>query len=243
MYTTEKLLKMITSHKASVRYDACEWIRVRQESSPELVRALERATYDEDIDVAERAKYALQADVHHQLAIELGIIKPDDPVTKRKLPAPVTSTGESRDSPWAAGFLGISHLILGLSLFINAISTQWLIKSRKSWPVTKGEVISATTELIHYEDGDETVPVITYRYAVSGDEYSCEIRANDRSTRWDTYAKLPVGSHVNVYYDPGHPEVCLSEFDTVRSADPWVGLLFIASGSFFIWVLIQGLRK
>jgi len=243
MYTTEKLLKMITSHKASVRYDACEWIRVRQESSPELVRALERATYDDDKEVAERAKYALQADVHHQVAIELGIIKPDATVAKRGLPAPVTSAGEYRDSPWGAGLIGIIHLFLGLNLFINAVSTQWLIKSSKSWPVTNGEVISATTELIHYEDGDEDVPVITYWYTVSGVEYSCEIRANDRSTRWDTYAKLPVGSHVDVYYDPNRPEVCLSEFDTVGSADPWVGLLFIASGSFFIWVLIQGLRK
>jgi len=80
VYTTEKLLEMLTTKKASVRYDACEWIRVRQQSSPEIVQALERATYDEDKEVAERAKYALQADVHHQMAIKMGIIKPDNSV-------------------------------------------------------------------------------------------------------------------------------------------------------------------
>jgi len=243
MYTTEKLLKMITSHKASVRYDACEWIRVRQESSPELVRALEKATYDEDKEVAERAKYALQADVHHQMAIKLGIIKPDDTVSNRRLAAPLTSAGEYQNSPWIFGFLGIIHLIIGLNLFINALSTQWLIKSSKLWPVTNGEVVSARAEVNNYEDGSETVPVITYRYSVAGAEYSCRIRANDKSTRWDTYEKLPIGSHINVYYDPDRPKACLSEYDTVSSDDPWVGLVFIASGSFFLWVLIQYIRK
>jgi hypothetical protein len=77
MYTKEKLLEMLTSKKASVRYDACEWLRVRQESSPEIVTALEKATHDEDKEVAERAKLALHADIHHQKAIEIGMIKPD----------------------------------------------------------------------------------------------------------------------------------------------------------------------
>ncbi len=72
MYLKEKLLQMLTSKKSSVRYEACEWIRVRQESSPEIVTAIEKATYDGDKEVAERAKLALQADVHHQMAIEMG---------------------------------------------------------------------------------------------------------------------------------------------------------------------------
>jgi hypothetical protein len=77
VYTNEKLLQMLSSKKVSVRYDACEWIRVSQESSPEIVNALQKATHDDDKEVAERATYALQADVHHQMAIKMGIIKPD----------------------------------------------------------------------------------------------------------------------------------------------------------------------
>ena len=77
MYSKEKLLEMLSSKKASVRYEACEWIRVSQESSPEIVMALEKATNDLDKEVAERANLALQADIHHQLAIKMGIVEPD----------------------------------------------------------------------------------------------------------------------------------------------------------------------
>lgn len=77
MYTKEKLLKMLSSDKASVRYDACEWIRVSHESSPEIVTALEKATHDVDKEVAKRATLALRADMHHQMAIKMGMIEPE----------------------------------------------------------------------------------------------------------------------------------------------------------------------
>ncbi len=77
MYSQEKLLIMLEDSRQSVRYDACEWLRVSQESSPEVVNALEKATHDHDSEVAQRAKLALQADVHHNMAIQMGLIKPD----------------------------------------------------------------------------------------------------------------------------------------------------------------------
>jgi hypothetical protein len=77
MYSKEKLLEMLSSEKASTRYDACEWIRVSQESSPRIIKALEKATHDEDKEVAESANLALQADIHHQMATKMGIIEPN----------------------------------------------------------------------------------------------------------------------------------------------------------------------
>jgi hypothetical protein len=77
MYSKGKLLQMITSEKASTRYDACEWLRISPESSPAIVYALQNATHDLDPEVAERAKLAMQADVHHQMAIQMGLIPPD----------------------------------------------------------------------------------------------------------------------------------------------------------------------
>ncbi len=77
MYSKEKLLEMLSNKKASVRYEACEWIRVSQESSSDIVFALKKATHDPDIEVAERAIHALQADIHHQMAIKIGIVEPD----------------------------------------------------------------------------------------------------------------------------------------------------------------------
>jgi hypothetical protein len=89
MYSKEKLLEMLSSEKASTRYDACEWIRVSQESSLEIVTAVEKATHDEDKEVAERAAYALQADIHQQMAIEKGIIKPDVIIEEGNIPQKV----------------------------------------------------------------------------------------------------------------------------------------------------------
>ena len=84
MYTEEKLLEMITSKKTNVRYDAVEWIRISQESSPEMVRALEKATHDPDAEIAERAQLALVTDAHHRMAIKMGLIQPD-PVDQQDL--------------------------------------------------------------------------------------------------------------------------------------------------------------
>ena len=77
LYSKEKLLEMLSSKKASVRYEACEWIRVSQESSPRIIKALEKVSRDSDEEVAERATLALQADVHHQMAVKMGMIEPD----------------------------------------------------------------------------------------------------------------------------------------------------------------------
>ena len=85
MYSKEKLLEMLSSEKASTRYDACEWFRIRQESSPEIIHALEKASRDPNKDVAERANLALYSDVHHQMAIQIGMIKPGHTYTEGEL--------------------------------------------------------------------------------------------------------------------------------------------------------------
>jgi hypothetical protein len=75
MYSKENLLDMIDSSNPSTRYDACEWLRISQESSPEMVYALQKATVDENTEVAARAQLALQADAHHKMAIKMGLIQ------------------------------------------------------------------------------------------------------------------------------------------------------------------------
>ena len=42
------------------------------ESSPEVILALEEATQDEDIGVTERARKALEAEVHQRMALKMG---------------------------------------------------------------------------------------------------------------------------------------------------------------------------
>jgi hypothetical protein len=117
MYSEEKLLKMLESNKASVRYDACEWLRVSQDSSPEIVTALERATHDDDKEVSERATLALLADVHHQIAIGMGLIEPDE--TKQGEP---DQSGENNNRTIIQHFSGHGIASLGVMIFIVIFS-------------------------------------------------------------------------------------------------------------------------
>jgi hypothetical protein len=77
MYTKEVLLEMLLSDKPPVRYEACEMIRASSKSSPEVISALLKALHDSNGEVAGRARAALHADVHHQMAIKMGIEKPE----------------------------------------------------------------------------------------------------------------------------------------------------------------------
>lgn len=235
MNAEDKFLEMLTSQNKSVRSKACEWLRTRQESSPEIVRALERASYDGDKEVAERAKYALQADVHHQMAIELGIVRPDHTKTKRKIPAPRLRIRKIRAGSIIASIIGTISVIAGFGSFVSTLSYQWQTRNSESWPTTRGEVISADIKTYNNEYGDNSYPEITYQYTVSGIEYSCEIM----TSQLDIYRKLPVGSRVTVFYDPDRPKVCVSEYDT--DGFPWGSMFCIALGSFFVWFGYEGL--
>jgi hypothetical protein len=95
MYSTQKLLEMINIDKSSNRYDACEWLPVSQESCPEIIYALQKASHDADPEVASRATYALQADVHHHLAVQLGLASPDE----RDLPKVVETASTAPQTP------------------------------------------------------------------------------------------------------------------------------------------------
>jgi hypothetical protein len=100
MYSNEKLLEMLKSEKSSVRYEACIRLQTVKESSPEIIEALEKATHDEDSNVAERANLALQTDVHHQMAIKMSGGETDNKEVENTQPeskiSTVVSTGRKR---------------------------------------------------------------------------------------------------------------------------------------------------
>jgi hypothetical protein len=66
MRDVQKLVAMLRSPKANVRYEACELLRVAPEITPEAIVALENALRDPDPHVAEGAKTALN--VHRDAA-------------------------------------------------------------------------------------------------------------------------------------------------------------------------------
>jgi hypothetical protein len=60
MLPDQKLLAMLTSSVPQIRIIAIEQIRLNKDNSPAIINALEKATLDEDPDVAEKARQALQ---------------------------------------------------------------------------------------------------------------------------------------------------------------------------------------
>lgn len=123
MTDLDKYLKMLKSPKASVRYDACEELRVVTESSPEIILALIEATQDENKDVAERARQAFSLEVHQQMAFQVGI---DLPIVEVKsepdiAPEPEQPARETNRLAIASLFVGV------LGIFASAIGQLWLI--------------------------------------------------------------------------------------------------------------------
>jgi len=63
----EKLIQKLQSTNANTRYEACEYLRVAPEITPEAIKALQQALNDSNTDVVEAAKAALK--MHSQPAI------------------------------------------------------------------------------------------------------------------------------------------------------------------------------
>jgi hypothetical protein len=113
----DKYLNMLKSPKVSVRYDACEELRVATESSPEVIFALEEAAQDEDEYVAERARLALVADVHRPMARKMGrswVIS--------EMEAQAQTEQEPEQSALKINRLAIISLVLGIvGIFLTAL--------------------------------------------------------------------------------------------------------------------------
>lgn len=255
MYSKQKLLEMITSQKASVRYDACEWMRVSRESSPEMVKALDRATYDLDKQVAERARYALQADVHHQMAIKLGIIKPEERLTSHSVPYQNVIRANNKpgadDDPEKTVVLGLIGLIfafIGVVFMVNSFSTQGLINRSKTWPATTGEVIASDITYVPASEwADDGYQLkITYRYTVTGTTYKCMMRLSEQPTKTlaiKVQQTFAVGSQIKINYDPANPRECVSLYDEVPTGTWVVSTVFIIFGFVMIAGIIASLVK
>lgn len=71
----EHLLEMLNSRKASIRYEACEYLRVAPSLTSEVIQALNNACSDPDPDVAEAARRAFAA---HSPKIEAETVHTDE---------------------------------------------------------------------------------------------------------------------------------------------------------------------
>ena len=230
MYSKEKLLEMLSSEKASTRYDACEWLRVSQESSPEIVIALEKATHDDDKEIAERAAYALQADIHHQMAIKMGIVEPDyNGNEDNEIMETSVVVDQTQDKEKGLAWVSIAfYLIIGIILVIIGLRHTWdayfthkIIKDSRTWPVTMGEVTAAEMESATPRGTTHYKPIITYVYNLKDVSYYCNVMklsTTEEASAQAFLSSFPVGTNIQVLYNPKNPRVCVTEFD--EGSDP-----------------------
>ena len=74
MLPKEKLLEMLSGVSSSLyRLNACQLLQSSPDSSPEIVEALIKASHDPDEEVAHAAINALNAEVHRQMALKMGL--------------------------------------------------------------------------------------------------------------------------------------------------------------------------
>jgi hypothetical protein len=252
MYSNKKLLDMLSSEKASTRYDACEWLRVRQESSPEIVRALQRATYDENKEVAERAKYALEADTHHRMAVKMGIAKPEMIDSDQNYPLEntnpiITRKSQEKDPYWRLFIaIGIITIIGGIGMLSNIIYTHNLITRSKSWPTTIAEVVSVSVKDVSSKEKRAFSPIITYQYLVSGINYNCTMRLDSKSREIEAVRitqTFVVGSQIMIHYDLNNPQTCVSVYDETPKDNLYVSIAFICFGILFVAIPSQRKRE
>lgn len=67
-----KYLEMLDSGNMNKRYEACEMLRLSDETSEAVIDALEKASRDPYSDVADAAKRALSAEIHAALRTKMG---------------------------------------------------------------------------------------------------------------------------------------------------------------------------
>ena len=85
MAQIDKYVHMLESPKASVKFEACEELRVANESSEAAVLALEKVARDPDPTVADAARRALDADVHVEILTRLGRSSPKSEEQARRV--------------------------------------------------------------------------------------------------------------------------------------------------------------
>jgi len=132
---------------------------------------------------------------------------------------------------------------LGLILIITESSHISTGLSRQSWPITKAKITD--THII----GERAYsPEITYQYSVNGKNYTLKTdlqtpgfgrKKSRQQTSRIIIAQYPVGTEINIHYNPEHPEISF-----VRTGPYWNNYLILSLGYLLLWsglVLIFGI--
>lgn len=163
------------------------------------------------------------------------------------------SVGRTRriaNTKWVV--IGISAVMILVGGVLGAVAYDNYRdgEATKAWPSTSGEILSAQVDQdVRTERQDNGTirerrtyrPLVTYSYTIQGVEYTGNrIRADDsggdRDKAFDTINSYPVGSIVDVFYDPADPGSAVLR----QGADTVAVWLFGGIGGLFVVLGLVG---
>jgi hypothetical protein len=130
----------------------------------------------------------------------------------------------------------VPFVVVGLFLLAIILRSQRRASASQNWPMTMGTVIASFVEPRRSSNGrggtsTSYYPVVVYEYSAEGQRYQSrriafglEVGGMSRMAE-ARIARYPVGSPVNVYYNPANPGEAVLE---QRSpSNPWLILIVV----------------
>jgi hypothetical protein len=122
----------------------------------------------------------------------------------------------------------------GAMLLLGAWLDYWRAEQSKSWPAVTGRMLVSEVS-VRLGKGPRNLPDVSYEYEVDGSRYeSSRIRFGQGRTRFRAQAeelvgRYPVGSEVEVRYNPADPGVAvLDTSDAAVQSAVWWGVAWLA---------------
>lgn len=227
MSNLEKYLQMLQSEKASVRYEACEELRVRENLPKSALLALQTATNDNDSLVADAARRALllhsESAIADQSSVDNahGVLERINPILSR---SNVTSYSK------LFLFFGLMMLLAGLWGFISE-NVAWRYNQSELSSIifcVGGGAVLTLISAITWIGRTEWNEHLKYSEIAQGKIIECDDENNSVLVQFNTngktlilrvnfgvdnYQKFPLNKEVTIRYSPDNPQIALIEGD------------------------------
>ena len=146
--------------------------------------------------------------------------------------------------------VGCLLVIIGLGAWVYIAYLRMKVKKSMSWPSTQGEIIQSEVVLTGCGSGNvNSSPghsaIILYQYQVRGKRYESNnftiggnVSSGSEQKEEEKVHQYPVGTAVDVYYNPENPEdVCLERTEKITNVALMINMiilvgLLMASGIF-----------
>ncbi len=138
--------------------------------------------------------------------------------------------------------LRIAFSVAAVALIIFGLFTMREVSRSRGWAETSGRVIASNINQFTNKGTTTYRPLIMYSYAVSGIRFMSSriafhsLGSRDRAEATRITARYPIGTSVDVFYDPQNPEQAVLE----RGGNPWLPIIVGGIFSMFaVWTRIM----